>query len=43
MGQFIVNFKSKQDLINSNQQSSNTQKKSVANVIKKTKRQVKTV
>ena len=42
MGQFIVNFKRKQDLINSNQQSGNTQKK-VANVIKKTKRQIKTV
>ena len=42
MGQFIVNFRGKNGLINSNQQSVKTQKKS-ANVIKKTKRQVKTV
>jgi hypothetical protein len=42
MGQFIVNFKRKYDLIDSNQPSGNTQKKS-ANVIRKTKRQVKTV
>lgn len=42
MGQFIVNFKSKTDLINSSQKSSSTQKKSV-NVNKKTNRQIKTV
>ena len=40
MGQFIVNFKEKEDLKNSNQRSVNFQKKTI-NVSRKTNRQVK--
>jgi len=40
MGQFIVNFKTKEDLKSSNQKSVNAQKKAI-NVSGKTKQQVK--